>query len=259
MFGSFLNKIGISIAGKIVLILMLAVFWGGSNTGVFAQMEDFPEKIAPVDAPFEMPEMKRPEFPDTTFNIEDFKNIALTGKGTLNGHGQHWWKWAKNNSYTDREEATKVPLSRRNYGKGAGEEGMRPNFVVFWKSRNILVEDITLKDSPMWNINPVYCENIIVRGITFNTYYSGPGITGPSPLIRKINIRNISIDRVPRVINMYGLPDKWLEDFTLENISVKNAIEGVRLARIKNLTMKNVNIHSEKRAMVADDVFELNL
>ncbi len=471
----------LSIAKKTAFFALVMILWAGSTTEVTAQIENVPEEIAPIHAPFEMPDMKRPDFPDNTFNIEAYgavrgadnkekttkaisktieaahkagggkvlipegewwtgpihlksninlhvmemaavhfskdkkdylpvvrqrpegveafnyspliyarnvKNIAITGKGILHGHGKHWWEWANNHSYTHREKATKIPLSQRKYGKGAGEEGMRPNFVVFWKSRNILVEGITLKNSPMWNINPVYCENIIVRGITvlskkapngdginpsscknvlieynhfetgddavvlksglneeglkidiptknvvvrhykavdvrtgsggivfgsetsggienvyvhdayfegtdkgirfktergrgnvvqniyihdirmkdldheaitFNMYYSGPGVTGPSPLVRNIEIRNVTIDGVPRGIHLRGLPDKWLENFTFENISVKNAIEGVRISRVKNLTLKNVTIHSERQAMVASDVFELKM
>src|SRR5690625_7679442 len=42
-------------------------------------------------------------------------------------------------------------------------EGMRPSFVMFWKSRNILVEGVRLVDGPMWNLHLVYSENIIVR------------------------------------------------------------------------------------------------
>ena len=34
-----------------------------------------PETIAPIKAPFEMPQFKRPSFPDRTFNIKDFGAI----------------------------------------------------------------------------------------------------------------------------------------------------------------------------------------
>ncbi|MDZ7692974.1 MAG: glycosyl hydrolase family 28 protein [Balneolaceae bacterium] len=46
---------------------------------------------------------------------------------------------------------------------------MRPNFVVFWKSENILIEGITLNDSPMWNVHLVYSNRAIVRDITVNS------------------------------------------------------------------------------------------
>ena len=466
---------------KIFVALILFLAFGMSAAPASPdEPQEVPEEIAPVNAPFDMPDLKRPNFPDNTFNIKnygaemgadsedrnteaihkaieaahkagggkviipagdwwtgpihlksninlhiskdavvhfsedkedylpvvlqrpegveaynyspliyarDVENIALTGKGTLNGHGRHWWEWEEKHSYTPRTEATKVPLSRRRYGKGAGQEGMRPNFVVFWKSKNILVEGITLKDSPMWNINPVYCENIIVRDITvlskeapngdginpsscknvlieynhfetgddavvlksglnedglriniptknvvvrnykavdvqtgsggivfgsetsggienvyvhdayfegcdrgirfksergrgnsieniyihdiqmkdldnsainFNAYYHEDA-RGEAPLFKNINIRDIKIDGVPTAIIMNGLPEKWLEDFTFRNIQVKNAVEGARIYRVKNLTLENVEINSEERAMEVTDVFELDI
>lgn len=100
-------------------------------------------------------------------------NVSITGKGTLEGQGQHWLEWG---TVQPRANAAKVPLSRRkNFGKGAGKEGMRPNFVVFWKSKNILVEGITLNESPMWNIHLVYSQNAIVRDITVNSLASQNG------------------------------------------------------------------------------------
>lgn len=320
----------------------------------------------------------------------ELDNVAITGGGTLDGHGEHWWEWAEAHAgeYGDRTVVTKVPLSRREYGKGAGLEGMRPNFIVFWKSQDILVEGITLKDTPMWNVHLVYSKQAIVRDVTvnslrapngdgvvldsssdvlveynhfqtgddavvlksglneeglriniptqnivvrnfeardvrtgsggivfgsetsggirnvyvhdayfegsdrgirfktergrgnvieniyirdvrmkdldsqainFNTYYSGPGLTGPAPLIRNVDIRNIQIDGVPEAVVLKGLPEKWLENISLRDIAITNAEEGARITRVKGLTMHDVSISSEARAMRVDDVYELSL
>lgn len=316
------------------------------------------------------------------------KNVAITGKGVLNAQGDHWWEWFEEHGAPPRAVATKVPLSRRDWGKGAGHEGMRPSFVVFWKSENILVEDITLNDSPMWNIHLIYSSRIIVRGITvnslrapngdgvvidssndvlveynhfetgddavvlksglneealeiniptqnvvvrnfearkvrtgsggvvfgsetsggirnvyvhnalfdgsdrgirfktergrgnvveniyihdvtmrnityqainFNTFYTGPEATGPSPLVRNISIKDVEIDGVPTAIELVGLPEKWLENIHLENINVINSEKGARITWVKNLTMKNVTINSEEQAMIVEDAYELFL
>lgn len=475
----FLNR---SITKYISQIIGAFLILACATADGWAQKMTVPQKIAPIEAPFEMAELSRPAFPDTTFDIRDYgarpvaedesfkntdaihraikaahragggrvlipkgtwltgpihlmsninlhvsdgatllfstdkqdylpvvrqrhegveaynyspmiyafklKNIAVTGQGTLDGQGDHWWKWAEGKEYGDRTKVTKVPLSRRMYGKGAGLEGMRPNFLIFWKSENILVEGITLKDTPMWNIHLVYSKKAIVRDVTvnslrapngdgvvldsasdvlveynhfqtgddavvlksgvneeglridkptqnivvrnfvarnvrtgsggivfgsetsggirnvyvhdahfegtdrgirfktergrgniiediyirditmkdidsqainFNTYYSGPGLTGPAPLIRDIHIQNIRIDGVPEPIELVGLPEKWLENITLQNVQVVNAEQGAHITRVKNLTLKNVDISSEERAMVVTDSYELTL
>ena len=103
------------------------------------------------------------------------ENIAITGKGTLHGHGRWWWQWQEKHYLMDRLKASKVPLKQRPFGKGAGMEGLRPSFIMPWKAKNILIEGITLIESPMWNVHPVYSENIIIRGISIYSLESPNG------------------------------------------------------------------------------------
>jgi hypothetical protein len=101
-------------------------------------------------------------------------------------------------------------------------------------------------------------KNITYEAINFNTAYTGAGI-GPSPLMRNVDIRNVTIDGVPDAIVLNGLPEKWLENIHLENITALNTKKGIRLARVKNLTMKNIRVESKERALVAEDVYEFRL
>ncbi len=466
------------------MVLFLVFLFGAVFVGTegYAQEKEVTKEIRPINAPFEMPAIERPAFPDTALNIKNHgaipmekdstfknteviqkvidtvakegggmvfipkgnwltgpihlksninlfiaegatvhfstdkqdylpvvrqrhegveamnyspmiyannvKNVAVTGRGTLDAHGQHWWEWFEKHGPPPRAIATKVPLSQRKFGKGADQEGMRPNFVVFWKSENILVEGVTLNDTPMWNIHLVYCKQAIVRNVTinsleapngdgvvldssedvlveynhfetgddavvlksgfneegleiniptkdvvvrnfeardvrtgsggivfgsetsggiknvyvhdayfegtdrgirfktergrgnvieniyiqdiqmkdienqainFNTFYTGPGATGPAPLIRNIDIRNVQIDGVPTAISLVGLPEKWLENITLRNIQVKNATEGARITRVKNLLLEKVEINSKERAIIGDDIYQFTL
>jgi polygalacturonase len=40
---------------------------------------------------------------------------------------------------------------------------LTPNFVQFYRCRNVLVENVHVRRSPMWEIHPVLCTNVIVR------------------------------------------------------------------------------------------------
>lgn len=112
-------------------------------------------------------------------------------------------------------------------------------------TENIYIRDIELRNTSREALN-------------FNTFYSGAGV-GPSPLVRNIDIRNILIDGVPNAIVLNGLPEKWLENIHFENIEVRDTQKAIRMDRVKNLTMKNIKVVSEERAMIANDVFELFL
>lgn len=101
----------------------------------------------------------------------DQENIAITGKGTLDGQAdaQHWWLWARSASAQNQRDARarltqmvadNVPVEQRQFGEG---QFMRPVFVQPYRCKNVLIEGIKIRRSPMWEINPVLCTNVIVR------------------------------------------------------------------------------------------------
>jgi hypothetical protein len=117
------------------------------------------------------------------------ENIAIVGRGTLNGQGANWW-W-RNGSYSPKRAAEIQPAIKaweglylrieagqkpdaREFGLAA--EYLRPCLLQFYDCRNVLVEGVTLKESPMWILHPVYSENVAIRGVTFIS--SGPNGDG---------------------------------------------------------------------------------
>lgn len=95
-------------------------------------------------------------------------DVALTGEGTLDGQGaEHWLPWRAR----QREDQTRlrdmgrdgVPVDQRQFGPG---HWLRPHFVQFVDCERVLVEGVTLRDSPFWCVHPVYCRDVTVRGVT---------------------------------------------------------------------------------------------
>jgi polygalacturonase len=118
------------------------------------------------------------------------ENIAITGRGTLNGQGVNWW-WRQGHYEPARSAEIKPAMEAwlRLYDRieagqkpGASEfslaaDYLRPNLVQFYGCRNVLVEGVTLTESPMWLLHPVYCEDVSIRGVTFiSTGPNGDGI-----------------------------------------------------------------------------------
>ena len=121
------------------------------------------------------------------------ENIAITGEGILDGQGSYsnWWSWAGNprkgwkegepNQFSDRTELWRmaeenVPVKERIFGEG---HYLRVNFIQPYKCKNILIQGITLKRSPMWEIHPVLCENVTVQNMTVISH--GPNNDGCNP------------------------------------------------------------------------------
>src|ERR1700752_3002288 len=123
----------------------------------------------------------------------DQKNIAITGEGTLDGQSDagHWWPWNGRGAYgwkegtpnqrPDRtallEMAEKgVPVEERKFGAG---HYLRPQFVQPYRCENVLIEGVTIVNSPMWELHPVLCKNVTVRGVKINSH--GPNNDGCDP------------------------------------------------------------------------------
>jgi polygalacturonase len=123
------------------------------------------------------------------------KNIAITGMGIINGQGESWWSWKgkwngsvsegwkegmveqkSDNDSLYRMVERNTPLDQRIFGEG---HYLRPDFIVSYGCQNVLIEGITLVQSPMWNIHPILSENIIVRGIKIESL--GPNNDGCDP------------------------------------------------------------------------------
>jgi len=125
------------------------------------------------------------------------KNIAITGKGTLDGQAgpQHWWAWKGPwNGTTDygwkegmpdqrpaRQKLFEmveagVPVKDRVFGEGSM---LRPPFIQPYDCENVLIEGVRVRNSPFWNIHPVLCKNIILRGV--DIYGHGPNNDGCDP------------------------------------------------------------------------------
>jgi len=120
-------------------------------------------------------------------------NIAVTGKGVLDGQAgpEHWWPWAGKasmgwqkgtpNQENDRNTLTAmgdkdVAVAQRVFGEG---HILRPNFIQFYRCANVLLEDFRMIHSPMWEINPVLCRNVTMRGIDIDSH--GPNNDGCDP------------------------------------------------------------------------------
>jgi len=92
----------------------------------------------------------------TGYNL---KNIAIVGRGTIDGRGSLWWK-------RHREKKLTYP---------------RPRLISFSNCANVLIEGITATNSPAWTINPIHCENVNVDKVTVINPADSPNTDGINP------------------------------------------------------------------------------
>lgn len=123
------------------------------------------------------------------------RNIAVTGKGILDGQAdnEHWWPWKGSREFgwksgmpSQLDSSCRPLLMRmgdadisvkdRIFGN---DHCLRPTFVEFYDCENVLVQDVTLENAPFWFLHPTLCKNVTVDGI--KTYSNGPNTDGCDP------------------------------------------------------------------------------
>lgn len=125
------------------------------------------------------------------------RGIAITGAGTLDGQGsaRHWWSWKGpwngtvdhgwREGMPDQRKARAilfdmaergVPVEKRVFGEG---HYLRPAFIQPYACENVLIEGVHLRGAPFWQLHPVLCRNLIVRGV--DVLGHGPNNDGCDP------------------------------------------------------------------------------
>lgn len=144
-----------------------------------------------VETSFEGLNTRRCQSPVSGRKLE---NIAITGKGSINGSGHAWrplkkgkvtekrWKEqvasggvVKDGNYWFPTESSKLGLeiSDMNVPRNLNTEEewqqikdfLRPVMVSFIECKNVLLEGVLFENSPAWNIHPLMCENVILDNV----------------------------------------------------------------------------------------------
>lgn len=151
---------------------------------------------------FEGLETRRCQSPISAWNAE---NIAITGHGVFDGSGDSWrpvkkskltdsqWKAlvksggvVEKNVWYPTAGSLKGALACKEFNNPVGIETdeewneirpwLRPVLINIVKSKRVLLEDVTFKNSPSWCVHPLSCEHITLNRVkVFNPWYSQNG------------------------------------------------------------------------------------
>lgn len=118
-------------------------------------------------------------------------NVAITGKGILNGQAskENWWSKRARTSLKDKKNGKLIGKEKLEYFESnkkniksrifSVKDELRPQFIQFYQCNRVLVEGITICNAPFWLLHPLLSSNIIIRGVTFNSH--GPNNDGCDP------------------------------------------------------------------------------
>lgn len=106
-----------------------------------------------------------------------------------------------------------------------GENHFRPQFIQFNRCKNILMEDIKIRNSPLWVIHLLLCDGAVVRGV--DVYAHGRNNNGIDPeMTKNLLVENCTFSQGGDAIAIKSGRDQdgWRLNTASENIVIRNCI-----------------------------------
>lgn len=205
--GVVLIPSGLWLTGPVVLKNNINLHLAAGATLLFtADKNEYPL----VEANWEgLPQMRN----QSPISATNANNIAITGKGIIDGNGDGWrmvkkdklnetqWKkLVESGGLLSDDKKTWYPSEKTLKGSKMQNPGvispekdaafyesikdfLRPNLVLLTSCKYILLEGVTFQNSPAWCLHPLMCENLTVRNVFVkNPWYAqnGDGIDAES-------------------------------------------------------------------------------
>jgi polygalacturonase len=170
-------------------------------------------------------------------SAKNAENISITGGGTIDGAGQSWWAEAR---------------GHRDHGVMGGANVFRPRLIVFDHCKHVVIQGVTVQNSPSWQIVPYYTDDVTIRKVKVLADPHSPNTDAIDPF----SSSHVRIDHVyadvgddniaikSGAINSPG-PDSPSTDITITNctflhghgLSIGSEIAG----GAQNVTAKNIH------------------
>lgn len=156
------------------------------------------------------------------------ENVAISGEGKLQARMGTWEKWssrppahmeALKNLYNTASKG--APVEQRQLA--VGENHLRPQFIQFNRCRNVLIENVRIRNSPFWTIHLFLSDSVVVRGVDISA--TGHNNDGIDPeCTRNLLVENCRFDQGDDAIAIKSGTnhDGWRLNRPSENIVIRN-------------------------------------
>lgn len=192
----------------------------------------------------------------TGYGVE---NVSIVGRGTVDGRG---YRFVTNDlSYIGKDFDPEVTRQGSAFGTpppggfphGPYRRGERPgNLVRFGRCRNVLIEGVTIANSPTWTMQFFQCQDVRVSGININSVASDRRVPNDDGMdiqeCRGVRIEGCYIDTGDDCIALFGS-----EDVTVSTCVLHSRSAGVRVGYegqdTRHCTFENLIIRGANRGL----------
>jgi polygalacturonase len=184
--------------------------------------------------------------PEHLIVAKNCDDITITGGGRIDGQGDFFF-----GEFDPAFHAYSLPA-----------KGWRPfRMMAFRECRNLVIEKVTISNSPAWTVWLSGCDNVKIASITLRNNLRGPNTDGIDvDCSRNVHITNCHIAAgddciaLKSSIEFFGYADKPCENVVVSNCTLVSPCNAIRLGYegdgvIRNCTFNNI-VFSETRTGV---------
>ncbi|MCX2452505.1 glycoside hydrolase family 28 protein [Pedobacter sp. PLR] len=192
------------------------------------------------------------------FYAYEAENIAIIGRGIIDGHGKKWWDFVEGYKegqarskwqimFDDLNKDILLPDDPKQMTRGF----LRPPFIQTIYCKNVLIEGITIRNSPFWTVNPEFCENVTIHAVSIFNPHS-PNTDGINPeSCNNVRISNCHISVGDDCITIKSGKDKPgraknvpAENYTITNCTMLSGHGGIVIGSemsgdVRKITISN--------------------
>ena len=158
---------------------------------------------------------------------EDLHDIAIEGRGTIDGQASHEWRLNNFTDYYIRPnqllmEATGKPLLR-SFPAGFPKETVYPRLILLLRCEGVRISGLKFLRSRSWTINPYACRRLVIDGVYISSSQkAGVWADGIDPDgCQDVRISNSTIETGDDALVFYSA-DIWGPALPTENVTVTN-------------------------------------
>lgn len=195
---------------------------------------------------------------------EDLHDIALEGRGTIDGQASYQWQ---PNDFTDfyirpnqlLMEAAGKPLLRP-FPSGYPKETVNPRLILLLRCQDVRIAGLKFLRSRSWTINPYACKRLVIDGVyIYSSAKEGVWADGIDPDgCQDVRVANSTIETGDDAIvlwssNIWG-PALPTENVTVTNCRLSSASSALKFCdgnsnAVRRVTIDNVVITNSNRGL----------
>jgi polygalacturonase len=156
------------------------------------------------------------------------EDITIAGSGCLDGQG----------------EAFKGPYK------------VRPYMIRMISCRDVHIQDVTMRNSPMWVQHYLACDDVFIHGITVMSYVNANNDGIDIDACHRVHISDCSVASGDDAIVLKSTMDRACEEITISNCVLSSACNALKMGTesnggFRNITISNCTVYDTRLAGLA--------